>query len=267
MPPTPASPPPMAGPSTVPDEKATVIGAIMRARLSGVEMSATEFVAPASSAETPTPVIARAQSSVSTDPAKESASVDREMTHRPAVMLVRRPYLSTRTALGTFERSLAAPKAETTAPYCASPNPSERTSSGITGVVMPTATPATSIVIAIGQIRLSRASAITVTLCLNCSYVSSFAPPLSSARRISSALISSTSCSSLLSFVAVWARARRAARNALAETTPLWVASSRSNAARRSSGEKVVSPSVLNSCSATLLSGVASSCDLPRRPD
>eukprot|EP00965_Chrysotila_dentata_P145328 4799922-Pleurochrysis_carterae.AAC.1 len=176
-------------------------------------------------------------------------------------------HLSTRTALGTFERSLAAPKAETTAPYCASPNPSERTSSGITGVVMPTATPATSIVIAIGQIRLSRASAITVTLCLNCSYVSSFAPPLSSARRISSALISSTSCSSLLSFVAVWARARRAARNALAETTPLWVASSRSNAARRSSGEKVVSPSVLNSCSATLLSGVASSCDLPRRPD
>mmetsp|Transcript_48753 Transcript_48753/g.155880 ORF Transcript_48753/g.155880 Transcript_48753/m.155880 type:complete len:340 (-) Transcript_48753:930-1949(-) len=116
--------PPTAGPTSLPAEKPVMMVVIMRTRFSGVLMSATDVVAPASRLEAPRPEQKRAAMRGSRKPATPTPAVPTACTSSPETMARRRPRWSTSTAVGTLASSLERPKAETVKPNCAWLRPS-----------------------------------------------------------------------------------------------------------------------------------------------
>mmetsp|Transcript_9618 Transcript_9618/g.30812 ORF Transcript_9618/g.30812 Transcript_9618/m.30812 type:complete len:306 (+) Transcript_9618:677-1594(+) len=159
----PARAPPMAGPATVPALKAAPRGAVVEARLRGVEMSVAARVEPVTRKATPQPVTARAAASVSNPSASPTPAKPSETSERPPTMQALRPWESTKAAAGMFETSLAPPKAETTRPYWVSLSARSCTKAGMTGITAPTESPPKSIVAAMGQMRGSRSEASSTT--------------------------------------------------------------------------------------------------------
>mmetsp|Transcript_97456 Transcript_97456/g.275681 ORF Transcript_97456/g.275681 Transcript_97456/m.275681 type:complete len:294 (-) Transcript_97456:115-996(-) len=244
MPSAPISIPPMAGPKTVPAEKAVITGASMRVRFNGVLMSATEVMAPAVRNEAPMPVAKRAAMRSVKEPARPRPAMLTPATIKPPVIAVRRPYESTHTPAGRFASSLESPNADTTYPNCACVKPSCCTIAGIAGNTAPDDIPATSILAATAHKRLSRCSASLVMPAENSSKETRLSPSWSRwqmrAAAIKSAffsLVSASTCSGC-------AR-RKTASNSFRASDPEPVQSMALKAFVSSACEKVVNPNAL----------------------
>mmetsp|Transcript_17867 Transcript_17867/g.51169 ORF Transcript_17867/g.51169 Transcript_17867/m.51169 type:complete len:222 (+) Transcript_17867:919-1584(+) len=145
--------PPRAGPNAVPAAKALMIGAMVEARLSGVEMSAMVMVAAVLRAATPRPVKSRQTNRCSNWVARPIPPTPRLTRRREWTRYGFRPCRSTSMADGTLPTILARAKADTTTPYCPGDRPMLSTTKGITGVTIPTDDPTSSMEMAMGTVR------------------------------------------------------------------------------------------------------------------